>query len=209
MLLPEDADLPVETEDRAPDVGFAEDGGGVVDEVAGGEVVRAVEDEVVAGEQVQGVGRVEADVVQPDVNERVQRGDGVPRGFDLGPADVRDAVDHLPLEVAQVHVVVVDDPQGPHAGGGQVQQGRRAQSPGADHQHLGVLQPALSDCTDFRNDQVPGVAFHLCRAQLAAGSTSGLSEQRDGAAFAVILEAILQCMPEDAARSYYPRVKWM
>ena len=47
VLFPENADLAVEAENRAPHVGLSQDGGGVVDQVAGGEVVCAVEDEVV------------------------------------------------------------------------------------------------------------------------------------------------------------------
>ena len=210
VLFPEDADLAVEAEDRAPDVGLAEDRGGVVDEVAGGEVVGAVEDEVVAGKELQGVGGVEPDVVQPDVHQRVQGRDGVAGGLDLGPAHVRHAVDHLALQVAQVHVVVVDDAQGAHAGGGQVEQGRRAEAAGADHQDLGVLEAALADRADLRNDQVPGVALHLVRRQVRRrfDQRSGrIQSGVAGAAFAVNMEAILQSMPEDTARSYYPRVK--
>lgn len=84
-LLPEDADLPVKTEDRTPDVRLAEDRRGVINEVAGGEVVGAVEDEVVAGKEFQGVGGVKPDIVQPDLHERIQGGNGVAGGLDLGP----------------------------------------------------------------------------------------------------------------------------
>ena len=51
VLVVEDGDLPFELEDRAEGEGFAEFDAGVVDEVAGGEVVGTVEDEVVVGEK--------------------------------------------------------------------------------------------------------------------------------------------------------------
>ena len=107
--------------------------------------------------------------MQPDLHQRVQGGDGVTGGLDLGPAHIRDAVDHLALEVAQVHGVVVDDSQGSHSGGGQVQQRGRAEAAGADHEDLGVFQAALPDRPDFRDDEVPGVAFHFFRAQAVRG----------------------------------------
>jgi hypothetical protein len=113
VLFPEDADLAVEPEDGAPDIGLAQDGGGVVHQVAGGEVVRPVQDQVVAGEQLQGVGGVQPDVVQPDVHQRVEGRDGVPRRLDLRPAHVRHPVDDLALQVAEVNGVVVDDAQVP------------------------------------------------------------------------------------------------
>ncbi len=165
MLFPEDADLAVEPEDGAPDVGLSEDGGGVVDQVAGGEVVRAVEDEVVAGEQLQCVGGVEPDVVEPHVHQGVQCSNGVPGRLDLGPAHVRNPVDHLALQIAQVDGVVVDDSQGSHPRGGKVEEGRRAQAAGPDDQDLGVLEPALAQRADFGNDEVAGIPLDLFGSQ--------------------------------------------
>ncbi|CAA0273514.1 Uncharacterised protein [Klebsiella oxytoca] len=70
-------------------------------------------------------------------------------------------MDDLALQVAQVNIVVVDDPDGPHAGSGKVEEGRRAEPAGSDHQDAGVLQPALAECADLRNDEVPRVPLHL------------------------------------------------
>ncbi len=52
----EDAGLALESEDGAVDVGLAQQDAGVVDQIAGGEVVRAVGDDVVVLENVEGVG---------------------------------------------------------------------------------------------------------------------------------------------------------
>ena len=66
MLGPEDTCLPVEPIDRSPDVRLAEQHGRVVDEIPRGEVVGAVDDEVVLAEDLHDVGRVEALFVKPN-----------------------------------------------------------------------------------------------------------------------------------------------
>ena len=58
--------------------------------------------------------------------------------LDLGPADVGRGMDHLPLQVRQRHRVVVDHAQRADAGGGEIEQHRRAEPAGADHQDAGA-----------------------------------------------------------------------
>src|SRR3712207_8539200 len=55
VLVPEDRDLAVEPVDRAPHVRLAQQHAGVVDQVARGEVVGAVDDEVVLAEDLHHV----------------------------------------------------------------------------------------------------------------------------------------------------------
>jgi hypothetical protein len=100
-------------------------------------------------------------MVQADVDQWVQRGNGVAGRLDLWPSHIRHAVDDLPLQVAQVNGVVVDDPDGPDAGRGKVEQGRGAQPAGTDDKHPGVFQASLANRANLRNDEVPGVSFHL------------------------------------------------
>src|SRR6266542_982924 len=57
VLGPEHARLPVETIDRAPHVGLALEHAGVVDQIAGGEVVRTVDHQVVRSDDLAGVVR--------------------------------------------------------------------------------------------------------------------------------------------------------
>src|SRR5690606_29716901 len=116
----------------APHVGLVQQHARVVDQVAGGEVVRAVDDEVVLGEDLQRVLVVQPRLVQADVDQRVDLLDGVPRALGLGPADVGDAVDDLALQVRLVDGVELDDAQGAHAGRGEVHQDGRTQAAGAD-----------------------------------------------------------------------------
>ena len=65
---------------------------------------------------------------------------------------------HLALEVRLVDDVVVHDPEPPDSGRRQVERRGRAQSAGADEQHLRVEQPLLAAHADLGDQQVAAVA---------------------------------------------------
>ena len=163
---PEDRRLAVEAVDRAPDVGLVQEVRRVVDHVARREVVGAVDDQVVVGEDLEHVVVVETLVVHDHVDQRVGLLDGVARRLGLGPADVALPVDDLALEVRLVDLVELRDAERAHTGRGQVEQGGRAEAAGADHEHLGVLQPLLTRHPDVGDDQVTAVAAYLVDGEL-------------------------------------------
>ena len=115
VLRPEHRQLSVEPVDRSPHVRLAEQHARVVHEVPRGEVVRSVDDQVVAAEEVERVLRRDEGLVLDHVDERVDLLDRVFRAVELLPADVRLAVHDLTLEVRLVHHVVVDEAEGSHA----------------------------------------------------------------------------------------------
>ena len=80
-------------------------------------------------------------------------------------ADACRVVDDLPLEIVEADAVVVDDADLPDTGGGEIEQERRAEAAGADHQHLGVLQPLLSFAADLLQHQLALVALDLVRGE--------------------------------------------
>ena len=176
VLGPEHGDLALEAVDRAPDVRLAEQHRGVVDQVAGREVVGAVDDEVVAGEDLEHVVVVEPRVVHDHVHVRVDLEHRVARRLGLRPADVALAVDDLALQVRLVDGVELDDAERADAGRGQVEQRGAAEAAGADAQHLGVLQPLLPDHPDLGDDDVPAVAADLVDGELLGG----LDQRRQG-----------------------------
>ena len=162
---------------------------GVVDHVAGREVVGAVDDQVVVLEDLEDVVVVEPHVVQDHLDERVDLGDRLPGRLGLRPADVGLPVDDLALQVRLVDLVELDDAERADAGGGEVEQRRAAQAARADDEHLGVLEPLLPGHADVGDDQVAAVAAYLVDGQLVGrldqggrdttaspcmGSTSGL-----------------------------------
>ena len=144
----------------------------VVHEIARREIVGAVEDHVVRLEQPQRVLRAQRLVVGLDVHVRIERVQAILRRRQLRAADVRRAVNDLPLQVAEVDDVEVDDADGADAGGGEIHRRRRAEAAGADAQHLRRLQLALPLDADLRHDQVPAVALDLVAGQLRQRSRS-------------------------------------
>src|SRR5205085_12603809 len=92
----------------------------VVQQVPGGEVVGAVDDDVVAVDDVEDVVGAETDVVGDDVDVRVQLRECLLGRVDLALADAIDVVQDLALQVRRVDDVHVDDAERPHTGGGEV-----------------------------------------------------------------------------------------
>ncbi len=142
---------------------------GIVDEVASGEAVGAVHDNVVAGEDVDGVvggqtghmGRhryLGIDVVHPPCPA-----DG------LGLALVAGAVEHLSLQVRQFDHVVVDQAERADAGGRQVQGRGRAQPTGSDDDHASLVESLLAGDADLGESDVPGVAVPGGVAEVCVG----------------------------------------
>ena len=72
----------------------------------------------------------------------------------------------LPLQVALVDHVRVDDADRAHAGGGQVVAGGRAEAAGADDQHLRVEQLELAFLPHFGNQHVAAVPLLLGRREV-------------------------------------------
>ena len=70
-------------------------------------------------------------------------------------------MDHLPLQVREIHDVEIHQADAADAGRGEVQAQRRAQPARADQQHLRALQLELPFHADFRHDQVAAVAQDL------------------------------------------------
>ena len=131
----EDAGLALKPENRPVDVGLAQQHAGVVDQIAGGEVVGAVGDDVVVLEDLEGVGAGEHGLVLDDVESGIEGGELFFGGVELFAADVLGGVDDLALEVAGVDDVEIDQAEGADAGGGQIKSQRRAQAAGADAEH--------------------------------------------------------------------------
>src|SRR5205085_11183744 len=111
---------------------------GVVDQVAGGEVVGPVHDHVVAVDDVQDVVRAQADVVGDDVDVGVERGQGLLGRVHLALTHPVEVVEDLALEVGLVHHVHVDDAEGSDPGRGQVEGRRRPQATGAEQEDLRI-----------------------------------------------------------------------
>jgi hypothetical protein len=117
---PKDRNLSFETEDRAVYVGFAAEDTGVVDQVAGGEIVRPVDHDVVARQYLHGVARVETDIVGHQLDKGVDIAQALQSDFELAPPNIGFAVEDLTLKIRLVDPVEVDHSEPADSGGGQV-----------------------------------------------------------------------------------------
>jgi hypothetical protein len=73
-------------------------------------------------------------------------------------------MDHLAVEITQLHAICVHDAQPTNASGGQIQHRTAAQATGTDHQHRCGAQTLLAARTKRRQDQLSPVALHLSPA---------------------------------------------
>src|SRR5436189_571711 len=162
-LLPrhEDRGLALELVDRAVDERLAHELRRIVDEVTDREVVRAVDDDVVALEDLEHVRREKQRLVADHPDRGVDRSEVLDCRIDLRAADVGGGVEDLALQVGLVDPVEVHDAELAVAGGRQIHRDRGAESAGADHQHRAVEQLPLTPAADVRQDDMAGVALHL------------------------------------------------
>ena len=145
--------------------GLFEKHAGVVDQISGGEVVGAVEDDVVVGEDVQHVALVKPRLVLNHVDVRIQGIDGQPRRFDLRHPNALRRVDHLALQVRIVDDVGVDNPERADSRSGEVKRGGRTETAGANQEDLRIEELALPLFAHLRDQEMPAVAPALVRRQ--------------------------------------------
>ncbi len=124
----------------------------VVGEVACGEVVGAVDDDVVGGEDAHRRLRVEVLVDRDHLDIGVQVAQRVSRRVHLESPDVIGPVEELALEVGGVDPVEVDHADLAHTGRGQVHARGRAETAGAQQQHAGSQQLALAGAPNLWED---------------------------------------------------------
>src|SRR6516225_6747577 len=155
----------VENADRGGDERLLGKEAGVGDEVARGEIVGAVDNDVIAGDERQRVGGDEPRRVRLHRHVRVEAADRGRRALHLGPADLGRAVDDLALQVRERDRVVVDDAERADPGRGEIEQRRRAQPAGPDDQHARALERLLPRPADLVQDDVAGIAFKLLRTE--------------------------------------------
>ena len=116
--------LTFKAEDRAIDIGLAEQHAGVIDEVARGEVVGAVANDVVGTNDLQRVLTGEGGLVEIHLAVGVDLQDAGLGRFDLGLANPTGAMDHLPLQVAVIHHIEIHDAEAAHTRRRQIEQQR-------------------------------------------------------------------------------------
>jgi len=75
-------------------------------------------------------------------------------------------VQHLPLEIGEIHHVTVDDPDRTDTRGGEVECRRGSESTCTHEQHARLLELALATDANFGERQVAGIAKEFVRRKL-------------------------------------------
>ncbi len=128
----EGRELAVERGEGGGDQRLAGGKAGIGQQIAGGEIIAAIGDEIVARDELGGVRRSELDLVRLDADLGVDRRDRLARALDLGHADAVAGMGDLALQVGQVDAVVIDDAERADPGRREVEEERRAEPAGAD-----------------------------------------------------------------------------
>src|SRR6266436_3857961 len=138
-----------EAKNRAVHIGLTKQNARVVDEIAGGKIVGAIDDDIEIFRELERVVAGQLRFERLDLNIRIQAGKALARRSGFRLANVAGAECHLPLQIREVHYIEVYQAQSPHTGSGEVQTQRRAQAAGANQQHLGALELELTFHADF------------------------------------------------------------
>src|SRR5664280_218679 len=159
---------PRRTDRSAVDPRDAQLHAGIVDEVAGLEVVGPVEHDIRAGDVPLDVGGGHVGHERANFDRRVDAGDGTRRGDRLRDAGngIGLLEEQLALEIAQLDEIPVDDRDPAHARAGEEADVCRSQGAAADHDHVTRANPLLSrraDRPEPRLARVPIVTRELVR----------------------------------------------
>ena len=161
--------------DTREDPGDFSDDARVIDGVAGGEVIGAIDD------QVEGVHRVSGDessFARTHLHQGILRRENLRRDAGFGPSHMRLAEEHLPLQIGALDPIRIHDGDLAYTGCCQVLEDGGTETPGAHHQDVRAHQSRLSLSTHLGHDQmacVPllGVGVH---GRSPAGSADRLSD---------------------------------
>ena len=163
--MPKHGHLAFETEHGAPHVDFAELEANVVDQVPGSGVVRAIEHQVVSGDQLFGVAGIEPLDQGNQLDFRIHGPQTIGSGKRLGAAEIAHAVKHLALQIRQLDHVGIKQAEATDTGGGQVKRGWRTKAAKPDQEDAGRLELQLPFLPHFGQPQMATVTFRLRRAQ--------------------------------------------
>ena len=163
----EDRNHAFEAEDAAVDIGFFEDHAGVVDAVARGKIIGAVDDDVVVPDQIEHIGGIHDRFVLDDLHVGIQIAQSFCGRLHFFFADVADAEENLPLKIRRRDDIDIRQPDRPHPRRREVQRDRAAEPARADAQDLGVEELRLPRLTHLGQEKVAAVADLLLGRELS------------------------------------------
>ena len=78
------------------------------------------------------------------------------------------------MKIGKIHRVEIDDADGADARRGEIKEGRRSESAGADDKNFRALQRQLPFFPDLRQKKMPAVADQLVRTELAGAGCESI-----------------------------------
>ena len=160
-----DRDHSFELKDRAVDIRLFQEITGVIDQIAGVEVVRAIHHQIVVPQDLDDILHRQTEGVRDDLHVRVQGLKGLPRGVHLGPTHVLGLVENLALEVRELDMVRINDSKGPDPGGGEIECRGGAEPSGPDAEDLRQEKSLLPPLPHLGEHEVAAVSLDLLGCQ--------------------------------------------
>src|SRR6266550_1074617 len=158
--------LPLEPIHAAVDVWNPEQHRGVVDQVAGREIIGAVDYQVIATGHLERICGGKSSGVWLDMNVRIDVAQAIDGGVELGTTYSRRPVQNLAMQVGQIDRIEIDQADRPNSRGCEIQRDRRAKAAGANKQRARVLERTLAFLANLRQENVPTVPHQLFASQL-------------------------------------------
>ncbi len=144
----------------------------LVEQVANGQVVGAIQYQLVVGQQGIEQRLVGHGGVGLHLKPGVEGAQGVGGGVHLVVADALIGVQHLALQVGELHLVEIDQGEPADPGHRQILAGSAAKAAGADHQHVSLLERLLPLEIERFEDDLAVVAQEFGIAQDLAHSSN-------------------------------------
>ena len=158
--------LSVETKNRSVNVGFTRPNTNIVREITRRKIIRAVDDDVVARDQILRVLAREPAIVQFDVDIWVRIVQTFSRRFQFAAANVFRAVQNLTVQVRKIDIVRIDQSNRADSGRREIKRSGGTESAGANAQNARRFQSTLSLDADLRENEMARIARELFGAKL-------------------------------------------
>ena len=153
--------LTLKLKDGGIDIDLAFQHTGVIDQVSGRKIVRSIGNDIILSDQLPGIGPIQTGLVDHHIDIGIQTLQSFLCLSGLAFADIVRGKEDLSLEITVINGVKINNADVAYSGGGQIQEGRTAQSARTDHQNTGFFQGFLPIQPEFRDDDMPRISSVL------------------------------------------------
>src|SRR6266536_3174051 len=156
--------LSFELVDRAVDVWFPFPNAHVAGKVARWQIIGTIDYDVVIANQLDGIAPAQACGVGLDCDRCIDGKQTCARRIGFLAANVARSMQELPVKVAEINRVLIDNSDRSNSGGGEVKRRGRSEPAGPNTQHPGFFQSTLTFLTYLSKIDLPRVSEELVGA---------------------------------------------